>query len=423
MSQAASPPEWVWEARLDPGLWRVLMALWSFSDFNSTGDQIVGPSRIVLGSRCGLKDPSGVRKHLAKLMACGLVEKADGTRFGARGLRLVWLPNKAGQVSSGTGIPERRDRCPGGTGIQRDRYPPQGGTGVHPGEGQVSRKGGTGVPPTLQDLPIDLPIDLAEEAEDFDCEIDGERSTLPADDVVKVDVVQPNFALAPSQPEAKLTILKPARSPRISDAQVPLLPIGTEPDRHPQPVPKRDLASEVIEYFNAQVAEIRVKLGKPKSRGISVNPDRRKGIQKCIKSLEPDEDPIAECRRVIDVQIAQVQSNTNDRERDWGHLDVDHLFTPQNFRKTRKRWREDGRHQLWWQEKPQAQGFARKVVNDSVGRNAAQAAYAAEAAATVDPETRRVAYGYYHGNAHDVPQEPPQEPDFPLDDFDFEELR
>jgi hypothetical protein len=375
MSQAASPPEWVWEARLDPGPWRVLMALWSFSDFNSTGDQIVGPSRAVLGSRCGLKDPSGVRKHLAKLMACGLVEKADGTRFGARGLRLVWAPGETGQVSSGTGIPEKRDMYPGGTCIPGDRYPSQSGTGIHPKAGQVSRKSGTPVHPALQNLPIDLPINLAEEAEAFDCEIDGERSTLPADDGVKVNVVQQNFALAPPQPEAKLTILKPARSPKISDAQVPLLPIGTEPDRRPEPTPKRDHAAEVIEYFNAQVAEIRVKLGKPKSRGISVTPDRRKAIQKCIKSLEEEEDPITECRRVIDVQIAQVQSNTNDRERDWGHLDVDHLFTPQNFRKTRKRWREDGRHQLWWQEKPQAQGFARKIVFDSVGRNAAQAEY------------------------------------------------
>ena len=109
MSAPAAPPAWVMALPLDPGAWRVLVGLWSYADYDATGEQVVGPTREKLAARIGIKT-SGLRKQLSKLRADGWIRDARGGRFGFLGLGLAWVKpfqvdRSAVQVAHGPGGP------------------------------------------------------------------------------------------------------------------------------------------------------------------------------------------------------------------------------------------------------------------------------------------------------------------------------
>jgi hypothetical protein len=134
---------------------------------------------------------------------------------------------------------------------------------------------------------------------------------------------------------------------------------GTDPP-DAAPRSKRDLVSEVLDYYNAQLSALRESTGMRKTEGLSMTDERKREIAARLREVEgTDADKVGAAIRVIDVQVYQVQTHgqstsTEAARRDWKMLRTSTLFAAKNFTRWLDRWSEDGDHELWFQPRRSA---------------------------------------------------------------------
>ena len=135
----AAPPLWLLRLKMNPGPWRVLIALWTFADYDADSHQVIFPTREYVAGMINVT-PRALRKNLAVLKSQGWVRPDSTGKYGKLGLELAWeepfvVESTPEQVDPEPEHldrkPEQVDPCPGG---------PKGGTPGPTGRNRCSAK-------------------------------------------------------------------------------------------------------------------------------------------------------------------------------------------------------------------------------------------------------------------------------------------
>jgi hypothetical protein len=269
-------PRWVWSCALDPGAWRVLMGLWSFTRGNADGECVVFPTRAKLAKAIGLTTRA-VRIQLVKLRALGWIRDEPEHEFSNLAIRLAWVSPvqawaDAAQTDGSTvpvsGTDEPHDGMPDpvcGTPMQAEHLCPTSGTPVSDERNTCVRR--------------------AEQVITQNCKGTSQKN-------------QPEEPASPARPDAVAAKPK-ARRNRASPAQ-PSLPMpGADPPADSAPPPKPDGLPEITAWwarFNAIRKAEYQRWHNADARDIQLTPDRIRDLRARLAEHEP--------RRPIAIQLA-----------------------------------------------------------------------------------------------------------------------
>ena len=114
-TKRGAPPLWVFELKINPGPWAVLLALWTFAD-GTPNSRPVWPGNAALRERSRGIAASTLRDHLRDLKLLGWIRLRDGHR---REFELAWLDPYPTETRTKTDENPAGRRKPGATETRR----------------------------------------------------------------------------------------------------------------------------------------------------------------------------------------------------------------------------------------------------------------------------------------------------------------
>ena len=114
-TKRGAPPLWVFELKINPGPWAVLLALWTFAD-GVPDSRPVWPGNAALRERARGIAASTLRDHLRDLKLLGWIRLRDGHR---REFELAWLDPYPMETRTKTDENPAGRRKPGATETRR----------------------------------------------------------------------------------------------------------------------------------------------------------------------------------------------------------------------------------------------------------------------------------------------------------------